>query len=107
MNQKMETVMIVDMETGGPTTYTKVTRPVVLKRAPGLGRLNRAIAKASGELLAKGHDNKRFKRDYNTGLALFVCPSCNCVAAIGLGLSRGETHRSGDAFETVCNKQSK
>lgn len=79
----------------------------VLKRAPGLGRLNRLIASSMDLLVAKGHDNKRFKRDYTNGVAMYKCPSCNSVGAVGLGRARGETHAAGDAFENNCTKQNK
>jgi hypothetical protein len=88
------------------TEETKtVTETKVLKRQKGLGRLNRLIAASTALIVAKGHDNKRFKRDYATGVAHYLCPSCNAVAAVGIGQGRGEVHTAGDAFLTVCNKK--
>lgn len=73
------------------------------KCAPGLGRLNRLIAKSTKAVVKMNHVNKRFKRDYTTGIAFYQCPVCQATAAVGLGQGRGETFTSGDAFETLCN----
>jgi hypothetical protein len=88
------------------TEATLVMEPVtkVLKRQPGLGRLNRLIASSTALIVAKGHENKRFKRDYATGIAHYQCPSCGAVAAVGLGQGRGEVHTAGEAFESTCTK---
>lgn len=78
--------------------------PKPLKRAPGLGRLNRLVASTSEILVKLGHDDKRFKRSYDSGIAAYRCPGCGKVAAVGLGQGRGETYVTGDALESPCSK---
>lgn len=79
------------------------TQVRVLKRQPGLGRLNRLIASATEILVANGHANKRFKRDYNTGSATYTCSHCNSVVVAKLEQSRGKTSVQGDALVAKCS----
>lgn len=106
-NNEAKTLTDAEIDTRMTLAIAEAAATKVLKRQKGLGRLNRLIASSTARIVAKGHDNKRFKRDYATGVACYQCPSCGAVAAVGLGRGRAEVHTTGDAFDTTCSKQSK
>jgi hypothetical protein len=85
------------------TTLTVETTAKVLKRQPGLGRLNRLIAASMDTVVSNGHANKRFKRDYKAGAATYKCPNCGATAVVSLEQARGKTTAVGDAFIMKCS----
>jgi hypothetical protein len=75
----------------------------VLKRQPGLGKLNRMTKSAQSTIASNGHANKRFKRDYSTGVATYTCPNCSASAIAQVSQERGKSSVGGDALVMKCS----
>lgn len=84
-------------------TTSEVTTTKVLKRQPGLGKLNRMTKAAQATIVANGHENKRFKRDYATGTATYTCPTCGATATATVSAERGKSSVGGDALVLKCS----
>ena len=68
-----------------------------IKCKPGQGKLNRTIIKAQKMLAEMGHTVKRFKRDYENGVATYACPTCGLTAVV-----KTDKTIVGDALTTKC-----
>ena len=75
----------------------------VLKRQPGLGKINRRVKKAISMLTAKGHTAARFKRDYDAGVATYRCGHCDLLATINLNVAVTDLQISGPAIDSFCS----
>lgn len=72
------------------------------KRPTWLGKLNRTAAKAMVSIVANGHSDTRFKRDYINGVSTYVCRHCN-AGAIAIAVDgRGKSKMEGDALTSPC-----
>jgi hypothetical protein len=91
----------VALDTQTETTVAVETK--VLKRQPGLGKINRLTKAAQATIAANGHENKRFKRDYNTGTATYTCPHCGATATATVSNLRGKSSVGGDALVLKCS----
>lgn len=56
------------------STQNETSTVKTVKCKPGQGKLNRLIAKAQTKLFNLGYPEKRFKRDYESGVASYTCP---------------------------------
>ena len=60
-----------------PVSKSETSTPVVTK-------LSQLIKDGKAIILARGHSNNRFHRDYKTGTASYVCKSCGSDFAVSL-----------------------
>lgn len=74
----------------------------VRKRPTWLGKLNRTAAKAMDLIVANGHADRRFKRDYVNGVSTYVCPHCNAGAIVVAKDGRGKSQMDGSALTNQC-----
>lgn len=86
------------------TTLAVETNVKVLKRQPGLGKLNRLTKQAQDVLFALGHSGNRFKRDYTTGTATYTCSACKATVLAQVSNTRGGSVVSGDGLTSNCTK---
>lgn len=75
----------------------------VLKRQPGLGKLNRLIAAAQMKLKGMGHNMKRFDRDYTTGTATSTCKHCGATVTVNINGKTLDEKMQGEALTVTCS----
>lgn len=68
-----------------------------------LGKLNRMTRVAAKALAENGHAAKRFKRDYTTGVATYVCPDCSATALAIASVESGKSKVEGSALTLKCS----
>lgn len=73
-----------------------------VKCKPGQGKLNRLIAKAQDKLRELGYPERRFKRDYEAGTAVYTCPVTGKTAAVNIHNREISGTAFGQSFSAVA-----
>lgn len=78
---------------------------MVVKNKPGEGALNRLIKMIKSTIVRLGHVRSNFSRDYNKGIANYVCSECGGTALVMLPVPGSKIPLiSGRATAMECNK---
>lgn len=72
------------MQNANVQTVETVEEVRTVKCKPGQGKLNRLIAKAQDKLRELGYPERRFKRDYVSGTAIYTCPETGVTAFVNI-----------------------
>lgn len=80
----------------------------VRKTKVNLSRLNILTKEAMQAIKFRGHKPKYFKRDYEKGIAVYMCPCCKKAAVVRVSPSFNEAEITGEAVALNCeNKEEK